>query len=170
MMRYAFFIVTMLLIFNLLYSQEELRGKKNIVFLELYGAADQAAGIGYERYFQLNRIFRYSLRAGLSHNPEFKYVPSFFGNSFMFGKGHYVEIGLNYMRRYHDAKSDFNSEFDSERENGPGNYLIVEAVHRRDIFNFLLRYRYQNERSGFMCRSFIGTPIEHDEKFNIGPI
>ncbi len=168
-MRHVFFLITMLLALNVLYSQEESRKRKNLVFLELLGAAEGSAGIGYERYFQLNRLFWYSLRGGLSYDPQYKFVPIFLGNSLMFGKRHNIEMGLNYMRKYPQLIAVFNSEFNPNKQEGPYNSSYEEIVQRRDIFNFLLGYRYQNERSGFMVRTFIGTPIKNELYFNVGP-
>ena len=163
MMRHIFFIVTMILTCNILCSQEELREKNNLVFLEFLGSAYEGAGIGYERYFRLNKLFRYSLRGGLSYDLQFKYVTLFMGNSLMFGKRHNIEMGLNYMRKYPERVEVHNSEFNPGKEMGPDNSSNEEIVERRDIFNFLLGYRYQNERSGFMVRSFIGAPIKRNQ-------
>ncbi len=168
-MRLIFHISTLLLVFNPLYSQDEPRKRNNLLFLELMGAAEEGAGIGYERYFQLSRLFRYSVRSGLSYNLEYKHVPLFLGNSLMFGKRHNVEVGLNFMAKYADTYYVDNPEFNPEKEIGHGNDPSMEIVLRRNIFNGLLGYRYQNEKSGFMVRTFIGTPIEQNEKFSVGP-
>lgn len=169
MIRPIFFIFTLLLAFSSLYSQEEPRRRSNLVFLELMGAADEGAGIGYERYFQLNEQFRYSLRGGLSYTPEYKYFPFFFGNSLMFGKRHNIEVGLNFMAKYPDTYDVDNPEFNPEKEIVRSNVPLKEIVRRRNIFNGLLGYRYQNEKSGFMIRTFLGTTIKKNQKFSVGP-
>lgn len=165
----CFFIIVMLFAFKTLSSQEELKEKNNLVFFELFGVVYGGAGIGYECYFQMNRLFRYSLRCGLSYDPEYKHVPLFFGNSLLFGKRHNAEMGFNYMRKYPENIGVFPKEFNSSKEVSPDNSPYDEIVQLRDIFNFLLGYRYQNERSGFMFRMFIGTPIVRNKSFVVGP-
>lgn len=168
-MRHFFFLISMLLICKTICAQKELVNKPNLVFFELFGAAENGVGIGYERYFQMNELFRYSLRGGMSYDPEFTHVPLFLGNSFMFGKRHNIEMGFNYMRKYPQKYLVDNAEFNPNKEYAPDNYSVEEIVQQRDIFNLLLGYRYQNERSGFMFRMFMGTPIESNVKFIVGP-
>lgn len=85
-------------------------------------------GMGYERYFQINELFRYSLRGGLSYDPEYKHVPLFLGNSLMFGKRHNIEMGFNFMRKYLEIIYLVNSNFNINKEVAPDNLTDNEIV------------------------------------------
>lgn len=164
-MKYAILLIYVWgILSQTLCSQERVFEKKSIVFLEFMGAADEGVGIGYEHYFLWNDVSRSTLRAGISKDFQHDDVPVFLGGSLIFGKRHNLEIGLNYMRKdpedfyIENLDYDFNEEYSSE------NSQFFNVTKRRDIYNFLLGYRYQNERSGIMIRHFIGTKVKRSKR------
>lgn len=165
MIRQVFFGIAILFTCIDLNAQNELKKRNNLVFLEVMGAADEGLGVGYERYFFWNDLSRAVLRAGISHDFLHNDVPLFFGSSLIFGKRHNLEMGVNFMRQDPEDFTIENPNYDYNNENSSTNSAFNDVTKRRDIFNFLVGYRYQNERSGIMVRSFLGTKIKREMRW-----